>query len=92
MRQEIQPTLDRINNGISDPHFRDGEVWANRDGDLPQQPYGYYHEYVHHPTGIMDIPGDISRGPAGAMRIITGDGGEVYFSPYHYGLVLFRLY
>ncbi|HLG76414.1 MAG TPA: RHS repeat-associated core domain-containing protein, partial [Ktedonobacteraceae bacterium] len=34
MRQEVQPTLDRIEQGISDPHPTDGTPFANRDGDL----------------------------------------------------------
>ncbi|HVB62627.1 MAG TPA: ribonuclease domain-containing protein [Ktedonobacteraceae bacterium] len=98
LRQEIQPTLDRIQLGMSDPHPNDGSIFENRPDrfgnpiPLPNEQYGYYAEYVHHYQGIMDLPVDIGRGPAGAMRIVMGTGGEIYFSPYHYGLVWYRLY
>src|SRR5579884_37656 len=92
MRQEVQPTLDRIEQGISDPHPNDGTPFANRDGDLPAQSPNYYTEFVHHPSGVINIPGDISRGPAGAQRIIIGNEGEVYYAPYHYRFVIYRLY
>src|SRR5579884_799801 len=92
MRQEVQPTLDRIEQGISDPHPNDGTPFANRDGDLPAQSPNYYTEFVHHPSGVINIPGDIRRGPAGAQRIIIGNEGEVYYAPYHYRFVIYRLY
>jgi guanyl-specific ribonuclease Sa len=92
MRQEVQPTLDRIEQGISDPHPTDGTPFANRDGDLPAQSPNYYTEFVHHPSGVINIPGDISRGSAGAQRIIIGNEGEVYYAPYHYRFVIYRLY
>jgi filamentous hemagglutinin len=68
--------LERIENGEGFPHRNDGSVFGNREGRLPPQPEGYYREYVH-PT-----PGE--SGP-GAQRVITGAGGEVYYTPDHYG-------
>jgi guanyl-specific ribonuclease Sa len=49
--------------------------FVTRQGRLPTKPYGYYTEYVH-PT-----PGE--SGPGG-QRIVTGKGGETYYSPDHY--------
>jgi RHS repeat-associated protein len=72
---DLKPTLDRIGSGARFPHRNDGSVFGNREGLLPTQPHGYYTEYVH-PT-----PG--SGGP-GAMRIVTGQGGEAWFTPNHY--------
>lgn len=72
---EIQPTLDRIARGERFPSRDDGTVFQNREGRLPDQPRGYYREYVHPTPGV--------HGP-GARRVITGRGGEVYFTRNHY--------
>jgi RHS repeat-associated protein len=72
----IGDTMDRIAQGGSNPHPRDGSVFQNRDGYLPQQPLGYYNEYVHPPPpGVK---------PPGPMRVVTGQGGEAYYTPDHY--------
>jgi len=72
---DLKPTLDRIQNGIKHSHKNDGSVFKNRGNPLPQQGANYYREYVH-PT-----PG--AQGP-GPQRIVTGQGGEVYYTPDHY--------
>jgi filamentous hemagglutinin len=71
----LRATLERICRGERHPHRRDGAVFANRERRLPERPFGYYHEWVH-PTAGM-------RGP-GPARVVTGAGGEVYYSPDHY--------
>ncbi|WP_411886571.1 ribonuclease domain-containing protein [Polaromonas sp. YR568] len=73
---EVMNTMARINAGQSYPHRNDGSVFGNKEQLLPIKPAGYYREYVH-PT-----PG--SSGP-GAQRVVTGQGGEAYYSPDHYG-------
>jgi RHS repeat-associated protein len=72
---DLAPTLDRINAGGNFPHANDGAIFGNREGRLPAQPHGYYQEWVHPTPGVA--------GP-GPQRIITGAGGEVYYTPDHY--------
>ena len=80
---DLQPTLDRIHDGIPYPHRNDGSVFQNRPpvgGDgrplLPVQPSGYYREYVVPTPGV--------NGP-GPQRIVVGQGGEMFYTPDHYG-------
>lgn len=73
---DLRPTLDRIENGIPNPHRNDGSTFRNNEGLLPSQPEGYYTEYVHPTPGVT--------GP-GPQRIIQGQGGELYYTPDHYG-------
>lgn len=73
---DLREVLDRIANRQSYPHRNDGTVFGNREGLLPSQGPNYYREYVFPTPGIS--------GP-GPQRIITGQGGEVYYTPDHYG-------
>ncbi len=75
IQNELTPTLNRIQNGIKFPHRNDGSIFRNTEGILPQQPSGYYHEYVHPTPGV--------RGP-GARRIVVGKSGDTWFTPDHY--------
>jgi RHS repeat-associated protein len=74
---DLGPTLDRINSGGTFPHRNDGSVFGNREGLLPAKPAGYYREWVHPTPGVVSGPGP--------QRIITGSGGEAYYTPDHYG-------
>lgn len=77
----MEPTIDRINSGGTNPLRNDGSVFHNRipSGEavpiLPAQPVGIYREYVVPTPGV--------RGP-GPMRIVTG-GSEMWFTLDHYG-------
>jgi guanyl-specific ribonuclease Sa len=73
---DLMPTLTRIKEGGSFPHGNDGSVFRNREGLLPKKPDGYYKEFVHPTPGV--------NGP-GSQRIIQGQGGELYYTPDHYG-------
>ena len=73
--REAQRTLDLIAAGGPYPYSRDGVVFQNRERLLPRKAGGYYHEYT------VPTPGEDDRG---ARRIITGDGGELYWTPDHY--------
>jgi ribonuclease T1 len=53
------------------PYHEDGIVFDNREGSLPKQKKGYYHEYT------VETPGAGDRGP---RRIVTGTSGEAYFT------------
>ncbi|MDC3958221.1 hypothetical protein KEG38_30460 [Polyangium jinanense] len=73
---DLKPTLDRIRSKGSFPHKNDGSVFRNREGKLPSERPDYYREYVHPTPGVS--------GP-GPQRIVVGDGGEIYYTPDHYG-------
>ncbi len=64
---DLQPTLDRIASGVKYPSRNDGATFNNNEGLLPQQPAGYYTEYV--------VPTPSLKG-VGPQRIVTGKNGE----------------
>ncbi|MFE0811060.1 ribonuclease domain-containing protein [Streptomyces sp. NPDC058848] len=69
-------TLDLIAQGGPYPFEQDGTVFQNREGILPGQSTGYYHEYT------VITPGSDTRG---ARRIVTGeDYQEDYYTADHY--------
>jgi ribonuclease T1 len=78
---QADDTLDLIDQGGPFPYSQDGVVFQNREGVLPRQSSGYYHEYT------VITPGSSTRG---ARRIITGQKYEEdYYTSDHY--VTFRL-
>jgi ribonuclease T1 len=73
---EAHDTLDLIEKGGPYPYPQDGTVFQNREGILPDQSQGYYHEYT------VETPGSDDRG---ARRIVTGDKEqEDYYTADHY--------
>ncbi|GAA2095168.1 hypothetical protein GCM10009801_63740 [Streptomyces albiaxialis] len=73
---EAHDTLELIEKGGPYPYPQDGTVFQNREGILPQQDEGYYHEYT------VKTPGEDDRG---ARRIVTGDKEqEDYYTADHY--------
>lgn len=68
-------TIALIRKGGPFPYAKDGAVFGNREGRLPAQRRGYYHEYT------VKTPGERTRG---ARRIIAGAGGELYYTDDHY--------
>jgi ribonuclease T1 len=69
-------TLDLIEQGGPYPYSQDGTVFSNREGVLPSQASGYYHEYT------VITPGSSTRG---AKRIVTGEETqEDYYTADHY--------
>jgi ribonuclease T1 len=75
-RGAIAATLALIAEGAPFPYRKDGSVFSNREGRLPQHGSGYYREYT------VETPNSPDRG---ARRIVTGDGGEIYYTADHYG-------
>ncbi|MFJ5530495.1 ribonuclease domain-containing protein [Streptomyces sp. NPDC093261] len=66
----------RIDNGGPFPYAQDGVVFQNREGVLPKQRSGYYHEYT------VKTPGSSTLG---ARRIVTGqEYEEDYYTSDHY--------
>ncbi|MGH4030521.1 ribonuclease domain-containing protein [Actinomycetota bacterium Odt1-20B] len=72
---EARETLRRIDKGGPFPYAKDGTVFGNYERVLPREKRGYYHEYT------VRTPGGRDRG---ARRIVTGDGGETYYTSDHY--------
>ncbi|MER5866422.1 ribonuclease domain-containing protein [Kitasatospora sp. NPDC002040] len=64
-------TIRLIDQGGPFPYSQDGIVFQNREGVLPGQSTGYYHEYT------VKTPGSSTRG---ARRIVTG---KVYHEDYY---------
>ena len=72
---QAQATLALIAAGGPFPYAEDGVVFTNREGLLPPEPGGYYHEYT------VVTPGSVDRG---ARRIVVGRGGQEYYTDDHY--------
>ncbi|MFG3043797.1 ribonuclease domain-containing protein [Streptomyces sp. NPDC048202] len=73
---QAHDTLDLIAQGGPYPYSQDGVVFQNREGVLPSQSSGYYHEYT------VKTPGESTRG---ARRIVTGqETQEDYYTSDHY--------
>lgn len=72
---EGRATLNLIKSGGPFPYSKDGTVFSNYEGLLPEKPGGYYHEYT------VKTPGASDRG---ARRIVAGSNGEYYYTSDHY--------
>jgi ribonuclease T1 len=72
---QARDTVALIDAGGPFPYTRDGIVFHNYEGLLPDQPDGYYHEYT------VPTPGSSDRG---ARRIITGADHRLYWTDDHY--------
>ncbi|GAA1422376.1 hypothetical protein GCM10009601_23780 [Streptomyces thermospinosisporus] len=73
---QAHDTLDLIEQGGPFPFEQDGSVFQNREGILPSQSTGYYHEYT------VITPNSPDRG---ARRIVTGqEYQEDYYTADHY--------
>jgi len=73
---EGRTTLALIKSGGPFPYSKDGTVFSNYEGLLPDKSSGYYHEYT------VITPGSHDRG---ARRIVAGSSGEYYYTDDHYG-------
>jgi ribonuclease T1 len=72
---EARETLRLIERGGPYQYDRDGIVFGNFEKRLPIKERGYYNEFT------VKTPGVKHRG---ARRIVTGKGGEKYYSDDHY--------
>ncbi|MFD8703400.1 ribonuclease domain-containing protein [Kitasatospora sp. NPDC059648] len=78
---QARTTLGLIAKGGPFPYRQDGVVFTNKEGVLPAQRSGYYHEYT------VVTPGAPTRG---TRRIVTGQRyQEDYYTGDHYAT--FRL-
>ncbi|MFD5425121.1 ribonuclease domain-containing protein [Streptomyces sp. NPDC127084] len=73
---QAHDTLGLIDAGGPFPYSQDGTVFSNREGILPSESNGYYHEYT------VETPGSSTRG---ARRIVTGESQDQdYYTADHY--------
>lgn len=73
---QADDTLGLIASDGPFPYSQDDTVFSNREGVLPSQSSGYYHEFT------VITPGSSTRG---ARRIVTGEKSqEDYYTSDHY--------
>ncbi|MFJ3205311.1 ribonuclease domain-containing protein [Streptomyces sp. NPDC086989] len=72
---QARDVLALIDRGGPYAYRQDGTVFGNFEKVLPQQKRGYYHEFT------VKTPGERDRG---ARRIVTGEGGEFFYTDDHY--------
>ncbi|MDX2393962.1 guanine-specific ribonuclease N1 and T1 [Streptomyces sp. DK15] len=72
---QAREVLALIDKGGPYAYRQDGTVFGNFEKVLPRQKRGYYHEFT------VRTPGERDRG---ARRIVTGQGGEFYYTDDHY--------
>ncbi len=72
---EARKTLAAIREGGPYRYSQDNKTFGNFERLLPRQNSGYYREYT------VPTPGESDRG---ARRIVTGSGGEKYYTQDHY--------
>lgn len=73
--QQARDVLALIDKGGPYQYRQDGTVFGNFERVLPQKKRGYYHEFT------VKTPGERDRG---ARRIVTGGGGEFFYTDDHY--------
>ncbi|MGW6945047.1 ribonuclease domain-containing protein [Streptomyces xanthophaeus] len=73
--RQAQDVIALIDKGGPYPYRQDGTVFGNFEKVLPKQKRGYYHEFT------VRTPGERDRG---ARRIVTGQGGEFFYTDDHY--------
>ncbi len=72
---EARETLALIKQNGALLYPQDGKTFSNRERRLPLRTQGYYREYTVKTPGARD---------RGARRIISGNGGEFYYTEDHY--------
>jgi guanyl-specific ribonuclease Sa len=72
---EVAQTITLVGRGGPFPYAEDGTVYQNREGVLPACAASYYRLYT------VPTPGTSDRGN---RRLVTGGGGEYYYTPDRY--------
>ena len=90
--KSMMKLITDIYNGAHLPYAQDGAIFTNKEGRLPVQPKGFYHEYTlltgsaPHVVVIggttYQVAPDLSA--RGSERIIIGGGEKIYYTPDHY--------
>jgi guanyl-specific ribonuclease Sa len=95
--QAIKDLLTKIANCESLPYSQDGVVNDNREGQMPQEAAGYYHEFTLIVPGRQTGDGTTQvviggqtyttgtmQSARGPERIIIGANNEIYYTMDHY--------
>ena len=72
---EAQQAYEVIEQGGPYKYRQDDAVFGNREGNLPDEDYGWYREYT------VVTPGSSDRG---ARRFVVGEDGTYYYTDDHY--------
>ena len=72
---EAKSVLLQIKAGVAFTHKKDGSIYRNREGKLPERSPNYYREYT------VPTPESLDRG---SRRLVIGNGGEIYYTDDHY--------
>ena len=72
---EAKNILLQIKSGVAFAHKKDGSIYRNREGKLPERSPNYYREYTV-PTAEMAT--------RGSRRLVIGNEGEIYYTDDHY--------
>ena len=73
--EEIEQTLDDVEDGRPYAYEEDGEVFRNDEMLLPAHRRGYYHEFTVETSGEHD---------RGERRLVIGERGELFYTEDHY--------
>ena len=73
--EEIEETLDDVEDGRPYDYEEDGGVFRNDEMLLPDRPRGYYLEFTVETSGEDD---------RGERRLVIGRGDEVFYTEDHY--------
>ena len=88
----ILKLIDDVYNNAPMPYPQDGSTFKNKEGQLPQQPLGFYKEYTlltggaPHEVVIGGQTYQVSPdlGERGSERVVVGGGEKLYYTPDHY--------
>ena len=72
---EAKNVLLQIKLGVALAHKKDGSMYRNREGKLPERSPNYYREYT------VPTPEMATRG---SRRLVIGNEGEIYYTDDHY--------
>jgi ribonuclease T1 len=73
--EEIEETLDDVEDGRPYDYEQDGGVFRNDEMLLPDRPRGHYLEFTVETSGEDD---------RGERRLVIGRSGEVFYTEDHY--------
>ena len=73
--EEIEETLDDVEDGRPYEYEEDGGVFRNDEMLLPDRPRGYYREFTVETSGEDD---------RGERRLVIGQAGELFYTEDHY--------
>ncbi len=72
---EAKNVLLQIKSGVAFAHKKDGSIYRNREGKLPERSLDYYREYT------VPTPEMATRD---SRRLVIGNAGEIYYTDDHY--------